>query len=100
MSGKIDEWEKSRRLGLLQKTQKEITIRKNKSFKGAVVEVFVEGLSRKGDQLSGKTEGSKIVNFKSDPQLLGHIVKVLIKESSANSLRGECLGSAGGDQLY
>jgi tRNA-2-methylthio-N6-dimethylallyladenosine synthase len=100
MSGKIDEWEKSRRLGLLQKTQKEITIRKNKSFKGAVVEVLAEGLSRKGDQLTGKTEGSKIVNFKSDSQLLGHIVKVLIKESSANSLRGECLDSAGGDQIY
>ena len=100
MSGKIDEWEKSRRLGLLQKTQKEITISKNKSFKGAVVEVLAEGLSRKGDQLTGKTEGSKIVNFKSDSNLLGHIVKVLIKESSANSLRGECLGSAGGDQLY
>jgi len=100
MSGKIDEWEKSKRLELLQKTQKEITIRKNKSFRGAVVEVLAEGLSRKGDQLTGKTEGSKIVNFKSDSNLLGHIVKVLIKESSANSLRGECLGSAGGDQSY
>lgn len=100
MNGKIDEWEKSKRLELLQKTQKEITIRKNKSFKGAVVEVLAEGLSRKGDQLTGKTEGSKIVNFKADSKLLGHIVKVLIKESSANSLRGECLGSAEGDQLY
>ncbi|RJR41423.1 MAG: tRNA (N6-isopentenyl adenosine(37)-C2)-methylthiotransferase MiaB [Desulfobacteraceae bacterium] len=96
MSGKIDEAEKSRRLALLQKLQKEITVRKNRSFKGSVVDVLVEGISRRGNQLTGKTESGRIVNFRAASELLGHIVKVTVKESSANSLRGEWLDPAGG----
>jgi tRNA-2-methylthio-N6-dimethylallyladenosine synthase len=96
MSNKIDEREKSNRLGLLQKIQKEITIRKNRSLKGSVVNVLAEGFSRKGNQLTGRTEGNKIVNFISPNNELGRIVKVIIKESSANSLRGECVDAAGG----
>jgi tRNA-2-methylthio-N6-dimethylallyladenosine synthase len=86
---KIDEEVKSRRLHLLQRTQREITLRKNRQLIGSSVEVLVEGFSRKGNQLTGRTEGNRIVNFAGNPESLGCIVKVRIKDASANSLRGE-----------
>jgi tRNA-2-methylthio-N6-dimethylallyladenosine synthase len=91
MKGKIDDAEKSRRLSLLQRVQKEITLRKNRLILGSSVNVLVEGFSKKGNQLTGRTEGNKVINFKGSSKDLGSIVRVLVKDASANSLRGECI---------
>ncbi len=88
MKNKVPEEEKERRLLILQKTQKEITLKKNKELEGKEVEVLVEGYSKRKNQLTGRTDTNKVVNFDGNSELIGHIVKVKIEEAFANSLRG------------
>ena len=89
MDGKVPEAEKGARLAELQKLQKQITLEKNKALEGREVEVLVEGKSKKGAQMTGRTGANKIVNFDPDNSRIGLIVNVLIKRALANSLRGE-----------
>lgn len=96
LSDKIDDREKTRRLLILQDMQKEITFRKNREIVGSERKVLVEGFSRRGHQLTGKTPENKIVNFKGDYSSIGNIVQVLINASSANSLRGEYISATAG----
>ena len=88
MDGKIDEAEKSSRLAVLQKLQKNITLKKNKEIQGMEVEVLVEGNSRKGSQLTGRTGTNKIVNFDCNNNIIGKLAKVKINRSFTNSLKG------------
>lgn len=88
MKDKVDEKEKARRLIRLQTIQKEITLKKNKELEGKEVEVLVEGFSKKGSQLTGRTPTNKVVNFSNNINLIGHLVKVKIDEAYANSLIG------------
>ena len=90
-SEKVHEQEKAYRLEALQKTQKQITLAKNKALEGNVLEVLVEGAGKKRGQLSGRTSSNKIVNFNCDKNILGQLVNVLIKLSYANSLYGELM---------
>jgi len=48
----------------------------------------VEGLSKRGDQYTGRTLSNKVVNFNSNNNEIGKLVKVLIKRSFINSLQG------------
>ena len=89
MQGKIGDEEKSLRLTTLQRLQKEITLSKNKILEGKEVTILVEGQSKRGGQQSGRTSTNKIVNFCCSKNILGKLVKVKIKNSFANSLRGE-----------
>jgi len=89
MNHKVDEGKKSVRLTELQELQKAITLEKNKRLEGREVEILVEGYSKRGGQLTGRTGTNKIVNFDGDENQLGSIVKVKLKHSFANSLRGE-----------
>ena len=91
MEGKIDEQEKSRRLTILQALQRDITLVKNRALEGREASVLVEGHSKKGNQLTGRTETNKVVNFNSENNYIGEIVKVKIKIAFVNSLRGECI---------
>ncbi len=88
MQNKVDEKEKLARLIQLQSIQKDITLKKNKSLEGKEVEILVEGLSKKGDQFTGRTPTNKIVNFDGNINMIGKIVKVQIVQSFANSLVG------------
>jgi tRNA-2-methylthio-N6-dimethylallyladenosine synthase len=88
MEGKISEAEKSSRLSLLQQVQKAITLKKNRRLEGQKVEILVEGESRKGGQLTGRTPTNKVVNFTNNNSLIGELVNVTIKRASANSLWG------------
>ena len=57
---------------------------------GNVERILVEKPSRKrADQLSGRTENNRVVNFDADPSLIGRFVRVRITEALPNSLRGE-----------
>ena len=56
---------------------------------GSVQRVLVEGPSRKDpNELTGKTENMRSVNFAAPPQLIGRFVDVVITEALTNSLRG------------
>lgn len=91
MKNKIDEEEKARRLNILQTMQRNITLRKNRDLEGKVLPVLVEGHSKKGNRLMGRSETNKIVNFNWNKSKIGDIVNVMIKHGSANSLQGEAI---------
>jgi len=58
------------------------------------VEILVEGDSKKGQQLMGRTSTNKIVNFTGDPDCIGTMVRVMINRAYTNSLWGEKIISA------
>ncbi len=81
--------EKQRRLEELQALQREITLEKNKSLEGKLMEVLVEGFGERPGQLRGRTRCNRVVNFVGPRDLMGKIVWVRITEGLQNSLRGE-----------
>ena len=57
---------------------------------GNVQKVLVEGSSRRDEnELSGRTENNRIVNFAGSERLIGQMVDIRITEAYTNSLRGE-----------
>ena len=59
---------------------------------GNVERILVERPSRKDkNQLAGRTENNRVVNFTGNPRLIGHFIDVKITEALPNSLRGEIL---------
>ncbi|RQP23235.1 tRNA (N6-isopentenyl adenosine(37)-C2)-methylthiotransferase MiaB [Piscinibacter terrae] len=59
---------------------------------GSVQRILVEGPSRKDpNELMGRTECNRIVNFKGQPRLVGQMVDVTISQAFPHSLRGEVL---------
>lgn len=89
------EWEdsvpeevKSSRLKALQDLQKEIQIKGHEqNYLGRIFEVLVEGQSKDGFRVTGRTASNKIVNFSSEAKP-GEYVKVKIEKISPNSLSG------------
>lgn len=74
----------------LLEVQNEISKAKNDEYVGRIVEVLVDGTSKNDEQtLSGRTDSSKIVNFKGDASLKGQYVNVEITESHTWSLNGK-----------
>jgi tRNA-2-methylthio-N6-dimethylallyladenosine synthase len=60
---------------------------------GTIQRVLVEGPSRKDpDQLAGRTESNRVVNFDGHRGLVGDFVDLLITEALPNSLRGRLVG--------
>lgn len=90
MADQIDEKVKQERfervLEVINKNVKE----KNSKYKGKIVEVLVEGTSRKDDTvLMGKSRRFKTVNFNGSKDLIGELVKVKITKPKSFSLYGE-----------
>ena len=92
MPGKVSKNVKISRLRHLQDLQNNITLRKNKHLEGRQLTVLVEGTSKKGGQLTGRTGSNKVVNFDGDISLVGKQVEVVILASYLNSLKGELIG--------
>ena len=62
---------------------------------GSTQKILVEGPSRKDpNELMGRTECNRIVNFKGQPRLMGQLIEVLITEAYPHSLRAEVAVSA------
>ena len=60
---------------------------------GQVESVLVDGVSRKdANEIKGRTENNRVVNFPGHRRLIGRFVDVRITEAMAHSLRGEMLG--------
>jgi tRNA-2-methylthio-N6-dimethylallyladenosine synthase len=67
---------------------------------GSVQRVLVERPSRRdAQQMAGRTENNRWVNFHGDPRLINHFVDVRITEAMNNSLRGRqvAVGAARAD---
>jgi tRNA-2-methylthio-N6-dimethylallyladenosine synthase len=83
---------KHERFNRLVEEMNRISAEKNKALVGQVVEVLAEGKSKTNKALySGRTGGHKLVNFKTDEDVTGRMVKVLITESSTFSLTGRAI---------
>ena len=64
-------------------------MRISRQMVGSTQRILVEGYSRKSDEeLAGRTENNRWVNFIGDAALLGQFADVVITEALPNSLRG------------
>lgn len=78
------------RLQQVQAALEENVRRISQSRVGTVQRILVEGPSRKDpNELMGRTECNRIVNFKGQPRLVGQMVDVTITQALPHSLRGE-----------
>jgi len=85
---------KKKRLAILQARINEMSQAISESMVGKVERILVERLSKKDkNQLAGRTENNRVVNFSGHPRLIGHFVDVKITEALPNSLRGEIVVS-------
>lgn len=85
----VDRDEKEDRLHELQALQQEIQRRRNQTLVGSVVEVLVDGFSRRGDSmLKGRTESNRVVNFSGPASSVGEFAHVKVEAAGPNSLEG------------
>ena len=83
---------KLKRLQHLQAVLEENVQRISASRVGTVQRILVEGPSRKdADELMGRTECNRIVNFEGAPRLVGQMIDVRITKAYPHSLRAEVL---------
>ncbi len=81
---------KKQRLAILQARISEMAAAISGGMVGTVQRVLVERPSRKDvNEMSGRTENNRVVNFAGPPRLIGEFVDVRITEAMPNSLRGE-----------
>lgn len=81
---------KLKRLQHLQAVLEDNVRRISESRVGTVQRILVEGPSRKDpNELMGRTECNRIVNFAGAPRLVGQMVDVTITQALPHSLRGE-----------
>jgi len=80
---------KKERLRILQERVNTQAMAISREMVGTTQSVLVERLSKKSpNQVAGRTENNRWVNFDGDTRLIGTFVDVLITEALPNSLRG------------
>jgi tRNA-2-methylthio-N6-dimethylallyladenosine synthase len=80
---------KKQRLQRLQARINGMAAEISEAMIGSTQRVLVEGLSKKSaEQLAGRTENNRVVNFDGQPRLIGQFADVTITEALSNSLRG------------
>lgn len=86
----ISEEEKVRRLNEIIALQTQLSLESNQREVGKVVEVLVEGFSKRSkDDMYGRTSQYKTVVFPREGRHVGELVKVEITEASAATLKGK-----------
>ena len=81
---------KKKRLAELQKTINTQAFAISESMIGSTQRILVERpSSRNENEMAGRTENNRVVNFPADQSLIGKFVDVTITEARPNSLRGE-----------
>ncbi len=87
---------KQRRLERLQQLINTQAQRISRQMVGTLQRILVERPAKKDpNQLAGRTENNRVVNFDGPAELIGRFVDVRITEALPNSLRGEWLAPAG-----
>jgi len=80
---------KKERLRILQERINQQAMEISRGMIGSTQRVLVEKLSRKSvNQVAGRTENMRWVNFDGDESMIGQFVDVVIAEALPNSLRG------------
>jgi len=80
---------KKERLMRLQELVNSQAAKISRAMVGSSQRILVEGFSKKSpQQLAGRTENNRVVNFDGHPRLVGRFVDVVITEALRNSLRG------------
>jgi tRNA-2-methylthio-N6-dimethylallyladenosine synthase len=82
---------KKNRLSIVQGKLNQNTEEISKSMIGSVQKVLVEGASKKGNTLSGRTENMRTAHFIGNEELIGQIVSVKITNGLGNSLQAELI---------
>ena len=78
------------RLHRLQARLTELEQQVSNALAGTVQRVLVENISRKSEQeMAGRTENNRVVNFAGSPGMLGRYVDVRILSGTLHTLRGE-----------
>jgi tRNA-2-methylthio-N6-dimethylallyladenosine synthase len=78
------------RLARLQKRIEDQAMAISNTMVGTVQRVLVEGTSKKdANELAGRTDNNRVVNFVGNPRLINHFVDVTITSALPHSLRGE-----------
>ena len=85
---------KLKRLMRLQKRIEAQAMTISEAMVGSTQRVLVEGHARKNaEELAGRTENNRVVNFAGHGRLIGHFVAVRITTALPHSLRGEIITS-------
>jgi tRNA-2-methylthio-N6-dimethylallyladenosine synthase len=83
---------KKQRLQILQSRLLLQASRYSNVLIGSTQRILVTGISKKdSQQLSGRTECNRVVNFRGPQELIGQFVNIKISEALPNSLRGRLL---------
>jgi len=78
------------RLSRLQKRIEEQAAKISESMVGSVQRILVEAPSKKNpNEMAGRTDNNRVVNFAGNPRLIGSFVDVTIVSALPHSLRGE-----------
>ena len=81
---------KAARLARLQRRIDEQAHAASEAMVGSRQRILVEGVSKKSrDELAGRTDNNRVVNFAGQPRLIGQFVDVTITRAYPHSLRGE-----------
>jgi tRNA-2-methylthio-N6-dimethylallyladenosine synthase len=81
---------KSRRCTQLVRAQEAISLKKNQASIGQVLEVLVDGASKKNDtRLSGRSRDNRICVFDGTPDLQARVVRVRPDHATAHTLYGQ-----------
>jgi tRNA-2-methylthio-N6-dimethylallyladenosine synthase len=87
-----DEKTAEAKLGRLQRLQQllnENAARISAAMVGTTQRILVEGPSRKNsNELMGRTENNRIVNFSGESRLIGQMIDVVVTDALPHSLRG------------
>jgi len=90
----VPEPEKTRRLMALQNLQREIQKELYQAAAGRVLDVLVDGRSRRRNgEVQGRTAGNTVVNLPGPMDWLGRLLPVRIVGAGPNSLRGEAVAA-------
>ena len=83
---------KKQRLQILQSRIRQQAMDISIAMVGTTQRVLVEKMSKKGaNQVAGRTENMRWVNFDANPSCIGQFVDVVVTEALPNSLRGRLL---------
>jgi tRNA-2-methylthio-N6-dimethylallyladenosine synthase len=81
---------KKQRLNILQNRIEQKTSEISKMMIGTTQKILVDGVSKRDvNELSGRTENNRVVNFPGEIQLIGKMVDVKITAALHYTLRGE-----------
>ncbi len=84
----LEEDIKEKRLAQVLELQAVISMNNGRKMIGSIQEVLIDGHSRKGATLSGRTRGNKVVNLDAPDYRIGTVVRVKITSAGMNSLIG------------